>query len=125
MDADMGMAIVRFIHGRTIVKRYGMVIGLKAEHEAAYREAHTAVPEAVLCTIRECNIRNYSIYLRNSVLYSYFEYTGTDYVADMKRMSADPATQEWWSRMGPMQSPFEDRAPGEWWATMDEVFHLD
>ncbi|HVC45667.1 MAG TPA: L-rhamnose mutarotase [Terracidiphilus sp.] len=107
------------------MKRYGMVIGLKPEHEAAYRKAHAAVPEAILRTIKECNIRNYSIYLRNSVLYSYFEYTGVDYAADMEKMAADPPTQEWWSRMGPMQAPLEDRAPGEWWAAMEEVFHQD
>lgn len=107
------------------MKRFGMAIGLKPEHETIYRKAHAAVPAGVLRTIKECNIRNYSIYLRNSVLYSYFEYTGTDYAADMEKMAADPATQEWWSRMDPMQSPFEDRAPGEWWAAMDEVFHLD
>lgn len=107
------------------MKRYGRVIGLKPESEAAYREAHAAVPEPVLRTIKECNIRNYSIYLRDSVLYSYFEYTGEDFAADMAKMAADPATQEWWSRMDPMQVPFDDRSPGEWWSEMDEVFHVD
>lgn len=107
------------------MKRYGMVIRLRPEHEAAYRKAHSAVPPDVLRTIRECNIRNYSIFLRNSVLFGYFEYLGSDFSADMAKMAADPATQQWWSVMEPMQEPFPDRAPGEWWATMDEVFHLD
>jgi L-rhamnose mutarotase len=107
------------------MKRYGMIIGLRPEHEAAYREAHRAVPEDVLRMISTCHIRNYSIYLRGSMLYSYFEYHGTDFAADSARMAADPATQAWWARMGPMQLPLEDRAPGEWWAEMDEVFHLD
>jgi len=105
--------------------RYGMVIRLRPEHEEAYKAAHRAVPDGVLRMIKACNIRNYSIYLRNSTLYSYFEYTGADYAADMAKMAADPATQEWWSRMGPMQWPLDDRAPGEWWAAMEEVFHLD
>ena len=107
------------------MKRYGMVIQVKQEHEEAYRIAHAAVPPDVLRMIRECNIRNYSIYLRNSVLYSYFEYTGSDFSADMAKMAADPATQLWWSRVAPMQEPLPDRAPGEWWANMEEVFHLD
>jgi L-rhamnose mutarotase len=107
------------------MKRYGMVIQVKPEHEEAYRIAHAAVPPDVLRMIRECNIRNYSIYLRNSVLYSYFEYTGSDFSADMAKMAADPATQLWWSRVAPMQEPLPDRAPGEWWANMEEVFHLD
>lgn len=107
------------------MKRYGMVIGLRPEHAEAYKAAHQAVPEPVLRMIKRCNIHNYSIYLRDSTLYSYFEYTGTDYAADMKKMAADAATQEWWSRMGPMQEPRGDRAEGEWWAEMEEVFHLD
>ena len=110
---------------RERLKRYGMVIGLRPESEEEYKTAHRAVPEEVLRTISECNIRNYTIYLRNSVLYSYFEYIGTDFAADMAKMAADPATQKWWSVMGPMQEPFSDRAEGEWWATMEEVFHVD
>jgi L-rhamnose mutarotase len=107
------------------MKRYGMVIGLKPEFEEAYRVAHSAVPSEVLRTIEECNIRNYSIFLRNSVLYSYFEYIGADFSADMAKMAADRATQKWWSIMEPMQEPYPDRAPGGWWAAMDEVFHVD
>ncbi|MBW4027743.1 MAG: L-rhamnose mutarotase [Acidobacteria bacterium] len=41
----------------------------------------------------------------------------------MAKMSADPATQQWWKAMEPMQKPLPDRAPGEWWAAMEEVFH--
>ena len=107
------------------MKRYGMVIGLKPEFEEAYRVAHSAVPSEVLRTIEECNIRNYSIFLRNSVLYSYFEYIGADFSADMAKMAADPKTQEWWKLVGPMQLPLESRAKGEWWASMEEVFHFD
>jgi L-rhamnose mutarotase len=107
------------------MRRYGRVIGLRPEAEAAYKEAHRAVPEGVLRMIKDCHINNYTIYLHNSILYSYFEYDGEDFEADMARMAADPATQEWWSRMDPMQRPFDDRAPGEWWSTMEEVFHQD
>ncbi|MBT9330843.1 L-rhamnose mutarotase [Acidipila sp. 4G-K13] len=102
-----------------------MVIRLRPEHEEAYRVSHAAVPEGVLRTIHACNIRNYSIFLRNSVLYGYFEYIGSDYAADMAKMAADPATQDWWAIMEPMQEPYPDRDHGTWWALMDEVFHTD
>jgi L-rhamnose mutarotase len=58
-------------------------------------------------------------------LFSYFEYTGTDYKADMARMAADETTQKWWSFCIPCQKPLSDREPGEWWAGMEEVFHTD
>jgi L-rhamnose mutarotase len=59
------------------------------------------------------------------VLYAYFEYTGVDFTEDMKKMAADPKTQEWWAVMKPLQEPVTNRKSGEWWTDMEEVFHLD
>lgn len=105
--------------------RYGMVLGLKPEEEERYRQYHVAVWPDVLAMIRKCNIRNYSIYLHEHTLFSYFEYVGDDYAADMAKMAADKTTQEWWAIMMPMQNPLPSRKDGEWWATMEEVFHAD
>lgn len=113
-----------------IVKRYGMVIGVRSEKVAEYKRLHAAVWPAVLKTIADCQIRNYSIYLRQlpdgqHYLFSYFEYHGEDFAADMAKMAADPVTKKWWSFCEPCQLPLPDRAPGEWWAGMEEVFHQD
>jgi L-rhamnose mutarotase len=105
--------------------RYGMVIGLKPEAEVEYKRYHGAVWPSVLETIRTCNIRNYSIYLHNHMLFAYFEYHGEDYAADMARMAADKATQKWWAVMEPMQDPLPDRKQGDWWTRIEEVFHVD
>jgi L-rhamnose mutarotase len=75
--------------------------------------------------ITECNIRNYSIYLKDGFLFSYYEYIGTDYEMDMKNMAADPATQKWWELCDPCQEPLETREEGEWWANMEEVFYQE
>ena len=107
------------------MRRYGSVIGVRPESLAAYKKYHAAVWPEVLAMIRNCNIRNYSIYLKDDLLFGYFEYHGADYAADMAKMAADPKTQEWWAIMMPMQKPLETRAAGEWWATMEEVFHSD
>ncbi|HVZ02312.1 MAG TPA: L-rhamnose mutarotase [Dongiaceae bacterium] len=109
------------------MQRYGMTIGLDPAHMAEYKRLHAAVWPEVLATIARCNIRNYSIFLREpeNVMFAYFEYHGTDFAADMAKMAADPRTQEWWKLCGPMQRPLETRAKGEWWAAMDEVFHVD
>jgi L-rhamnose mutarotase len=107
------------------MRRYGMIIRLRPEAEESYRQHHQAVWPDVLHTITACNIRNYTIFLRDSSLFGYFEYIGDDYAADMRRMAADPATQRWWAIMEPMQEPLENRAEGEWWASMEEVFHHD
>jgi L-rhamnose mutarotase len=112
------------------MKRCGMVIGLKQDRIEQYKKLHAAVWPQVLNMIAECNIRNYSIYLRqlpdgNYYLFSYFEYVGADFTADMAKMAADPTTQKWWDVCMPCQQPLSDRPDGQWWASMDEVFHWD
>jgi L-rhamnose mutarotase len=108
-----------------VVRRHGQVIGIKPERLDEYKRFHAAVWPEVLETIRRCNIRNYSIFHKDGVLYAYFEHIGEDFAADMARMAADPRTQEWWALMKPMQQPVPTRAPGEWWADMEQVFHLE
>ena len=106
------------------MKRYASIIGVRPEALDEYKRHHAAVWPEVLAMIRKCNIRNYSIFLKDGLLFGYFEYHGTDYAADMAKMAADPKTQEWWAIMMPMQRPLETRAKGEWWASMEEVFHV-
>ena len=112
------------------MKRCGMVIGLRADKLDEYKKLHAAVWPDVLKMIQQCHIQNYSIYLRQfddgrPYLFSYFEYTGRDFAADMAKMAADPETQRWWAVCKPCQNPLANRAEGEWWADMEEVFHLD
>ena len=112
------------------MKRYGSVIGVREEKLDEYKKLHAAVWPDVLKMISECNITNYSIYLRKLpdgkyYLFSYFEYTGDDFAADCAKMAADETTQKWWDVCIPCQEPLEDRAENEWWADMEEVFHYD
>jgi L-rhamnose mutarotase len=108
-----------------VVKRYGQVLGVKLDRLEEYKKYHADVWPEILDMIRECNIRNYSIFYKDGLLFAYFEYVGGDFDADMAKMAADPKTQEWWDIMMPMQEPVETRAEGEWWANMEEVFHTD
>jgi L-rhamnose mutarotase len=107
------------------MKRFGQVIGIKPEEIENYERIHAAVWPEVLEMIHRCNIRNYTIFRFQRLLFAYFEYIGDDYAADMATMAADPKTREWWTHTDPMQEPVEGRAADEWWATMKEVFHTD
>jgi len=106
-------------------QRYGSLIRVKEDRLEEYKRLHAKVWPDVLRMIKECHIKNYSIYYKDGFLFSYFEYTGTDFEADSARMAADPITQQWWDVCKPCQQPLETRAEGEWWASMEEVFHLD
>ena len=109
------------------MQRMGFVLGIKPEAIAEYKRIHAAVWPEVLAMIAACNIRNYSIYMKEpeNLMFAYFEYHGTDFAADSAKMAADPKTQEWWAICMPMQAPLETRKEGEWWASMEEVFHVD
>lgn len=107
------------------MQRMGMIIGLKPEKVEEYKRLHAEVWPDVLAMISACNIRNYSIFLKEpeNLLFGYWEYHGTDFAADVAKMAADPTTQKWWDVCMPCQAPLETRGEGEWWATMEEVFH--
>ncbi|WP_246615342.1 L-rhamnose mutarotase [Clostridium thailandense] len=105
--------------------RCGSVIKVKPGMLDEYVKLHSSVWPDVLKMIKECNIKNYSIYYKDGYLFSYFEYVGIDYEGDMKRMADDPTTQKWWDVTKPCHIPLETRKKGEWWAEMEEVFHLD
>lgn len=107
------------------MQRKGMVIGVRPEKIEEYKRLHAAVWPDVLAMISACNIKNYSIFLKEpeNLLFSFFEYHGTDYETDMARMAADPKTQEWWGVCMPCQQSLDTRGQGEWWAEMDEVFY--
>jgi L-rhamnose mutarotase len=109
------------------MQRKGSVLGLKPDKVEAYKRLHAAVWPEILAKISECNIQNYSIFLKEpeNLLFAYFEYHGTDFDADMALMAADPRTQDWWAVCMPCQEPLPTRKEGEWWAAMEEVFHHD
>ncbi|UCE40219.1 MAG: L-rhamnose mutarotase [Candidatus Aminicenantes bacterium] len=103
--------------------RVGSLIKLRPEWEEWYIILHRHTFPAVLERIHKSNIRNYSIFLHDGILFSYLEYEGEDYDGDMAEISRDGVTRDWWKLTDPMQEPLETRAEGEWWASMDEIFH--
>jgi len=107
------------------MQRYGSLIKVKPDRLEEYKKCHVAVWPGVLQKITECNIRNYSIYYKDGMLFSYFEYIGENYQEDMEKMAKDPETQRWWDFVKPMQQPIKTRKEGEWWADMEEIFHLE
>jgi L-rhamnose mutarotase len=107
------------------MQRYGKLIKLRPEKYEEYKKLHAETWPGVLDMIAQCNIRNFSIYHKDGYLFSYFEYTGSNFDADMAKMEADPTTQKWYDVCMPCQEPLETRQPGEWWANMEELFHCD
>jgi L-rhamnose mutarotase len=107
-----------------MVRRFAQVIRLRPERESEYRDLHANVWPDVLATLKRAHVQNYSIFVRDGLLFSYPEYTGDDYDADMATVAADDATRRWWRLTDPCQQPLASAADGEWWAPAKELFHL-
>lgn len=106
-------------------QRHGFVLGVKPERLEEYKEYHRAVWPEILSAISEAGIRNYTIFLKDDLLFGYYEYVGPpdEYDQCMQAMAAAPRMREWWDIMEPMQEPLATRKEGEWWAEMEDVFH--
>ncbi|WP_281228960.1 L-rhamnose mutarotase [Flavobacterium aquiphilum] len=112
------------------ISRMGMVTGIKPDKIEYYKQLHAKAWPGVLKKLREVNIKNYSIYIQKIedkyFLFSYFEYTGSDFDKDMKKMAADKTTQRWWKETDPTQIPLPEAASKKQvWTDMEEVFHTN
>ncbi|MFF3855535.1 L-rhamnose mutarotase [Micromonospora sp. NPDC002575] len=106
------------------MRRYGWVIRLRPDHRETYLRLHAAVWPGVERRLREANIRNYSIFLHQDLLFGYYEYVGEDHDADQRRIAEDPQTRAWWKLTDPCQESLAEPGSGHWWAPMREVWHL-
>lgn len=107
------------------VRRISSLVGLVAESAQEYARLHSAVWPEVLGTLTGANVTNYSIFRHGDLLFSYMEYRGSDFEADMARIAADPATKNWWAVVMPMQRTMRSSPDQDWWVPMEELFHLD
>src|SRR5438105_1461073 len=102
------------------MKRFGQMIRLRPEVIEEYKRIHVKIWPEIEQAIQESGITNYSIYLKDGIMFAYFEYTGKDeeFEARMEKMANARRMQEWWGVTKAMQIPLETRTPGEWWANM-------
>jgi len=109
------------------MQRIGWIGQLKPDMVDNYVELHANAWPAVLEKIKDCNIQDYSIFHKKMptgehLLFSYLEYTGDDFEADMEKMAAHEETQRWWAECKPCFEPMEGLPPGEVWAPMKSIF---
>ena len=104
---------------------FGQIGKLKKDKIEEYVELHAATWPGVLKTITECNLQNYSIFLHGDLVFSYFEYVGEDYDADMAKMATDPTTQDWWSHTRPCFTKYKADSPEAFYTDMQQIFFFE
>ena len=111
-------------------KVFGQIGRLKPECIELYRRLHeqdvyTPRWAGVLEKIHDRNMRNYSIFIEDDVVFGYFEYVGQDYDADMAKMAADPTTQDWWSHTRPCFTKYKADSPEAFYTDMQQIFFFE
>ncbi len=104
------------------MRRFGQVARLKPDKVEEYVRLHANAWPQVLKTIADCNLINYSIYIKGDLLFASYDYVGDDYEADMRKMAADPITQEWWKHTKPC---FLHHDTGTYYEDMEEIFYFN
>ena len=102
-----------------------MVIGIKPDQISAYEALHAASNAGVRDLLTKYHMHNFSIFVHQLddgkyYLFGYYEYTGTDYKADMAKLATEPRNQKWLSVTDPMQIPLSGEKS---WTKMQEVYH--
>jgi len=104
--------------------RFASVIALREDAIDEYERHHRDVWPDVLAAISESGIRNYSIYRYGTLLFSYYEYEGTDFERDIAAIDDVPACIRWNELMSTLQVSVPEAKPRKW-LPLPEVFHLD
>lgn len=104
---------------------FGQIGRLKKEKREEYIRLHAAAWPDVKKMIKKCNLENYSIFIQGDLVFSYFEYAGTDYEKDMEIMEQDPVTQEWWTHTKPCFEKFSMSPESEYYHDMQQIFYLE
>ncbi len=105
------------------MQRFGSVTRIRPDKLEEYKALHAKPWAAVLTTLKKAEIQNYSIFLHQELLFSYFEYVGSDWEASQQIIASDPNTQAWWKLTDPCQNPFPN-ANGQW-LDIEQIFLME
>lgn len=105
------------------VKRVGMVVGIREDRLADYKQIHADSNPGVRDLLTKYHMHNFSIYLQQIegkwYEFGYYEYTGKDFEGDMALLAKEPRNAAWLKVCDPMQIPLPG-ATG--WTEMERAY---
>ncbi len=104
-------------------RRYGHLIRLKPEYQERYIALHAHPFPGLIRQLRASGLRNYSIFLHDDMLFSFYEYVGDDYAADMEAIAENDTVQDWWTLTDSMQTSLGPDDSDQWWTPIQELWH--
>jgi L-rhamnose mutarotase len=106
------------------MKRYAFIMKIKPELKADYIKAHNEIWPDMAKAIRECGVRNYSIYLRpDGTLFAYLE--GDDPKIALERLRNSEVNARWQKAMDRFFVKKDPTIVGAEIEEIEEAFHID
>lgn len=107
------------------VSRIGLVTGLKSEQEASYRSLCQTIWPGVSDQMARSKIRDWTTFVvgigEKLYLFSYYEYVGDDFEADMARMKENPVVRRWLKLIEACQLPLPEIEGKGMWCEMAPI----
>jgi L-rhamnose mutarotase len=104
------------------MKRIGTLMKLKPGAEEDYVKIHNEIWDEVVKAAHEANMRNYTVFRVNDYLFSYYEYIGENFDADMARKNALPVSPKWQEATGAFRELMDGDSKV---MILDEIWHHD
>ena len=104
------------------MKRFCLYSELKPEKVEDYARLHSDPWPELLEVLEDCHIHHYSISIKGTQLFTYYEYTGEDYAADEARMNSHPVIKRWHTFSKPC---FLHHEEGVYYEELTEVFYKE
>ena len=121
--SDISVPIQGDVSGITTGKRFGHLIRLKPEYKERYIVLHAHPFPGLTDQLRTSGLRNYSIFHHDGLLFSFYEYVGADYEADMAAVAENETVQDWWTLTDSMQETLASVDSDLWWMPINEIWH--
>ncbi|MCQ2477927.1 MAG: L-rhamnose mutarotase [Clostridia bacterium] len=104
------------------MKRFTLYSDLLPEKVEDYIKLHSEPWPELMALLEEFHIHHYSISVRGTQVFTYYEYTGNNYEADMDYMDKSEIMQSWWKFSKPC---FLHHDVGHYYANINEVFYKE
>ena len=104
------------------MKRIATITKLKSGMKEEYKKIHDKIWDDMVEAGHKANMRNFTIFVHEDYLFSYFEYIGDNYEADMARKNSLEVTKKWREATGAMTDFLFDETKI---INLDELWHND
>jgi L-rhamnose mutarotase len=106
------------------IQRIGMVIRIDSSRVSEYMGLHADSNPGVRDLLIKYHLNNFSIFMTklddgNFYEFGYYEYTGSNFEADMAALDAEPRNIAWLKVCDPMQIPLKGETS---WKKMKQVY---